>query len=90
LLVAWAVRSPTTISALKGRRHLSSCKDFNWQRPETERIATLSQQLTDASNGKWGSRQIFLANRNAPTMLRPSGGMVRDLTPKLNNNLYLL
>ena len=32
---------------LKGRRHLSSRKDFNWQRCETARIATLSQQLSD-------------------------------------------
>ena len=31
----------------KGRRSLSSCNDFNWQRRETARIATLSQQLSD-------------------------------------------
>ena len=33
------------ISGLKGRRDLLSRNDFNWQRLETARIATLSQQL---------------------------------------------
>jgi hypothetical protein len=33
---------------LKGRRHLLSRNDFNQQRLETARIATLSQQLSDA------------------------------------------
>ena len=33
---------------LKGRRDLLSRNDFNWQRLETARIATLSQQLSDA------------------------------------------
>ena len=32
LLRAAQVRPPRRISGLKGRRNLSSCNDFNWQR----------------------------------------------------------
>jgi hypothetical protein len=36
------------LSVVQRPAHLSSCKDFNWQRVETARIATLSQHIADA------------------------------------------
>jgi hypothetical protein len=67
-------------SWLKGRRYLSSRKDFNWQRRETARIATLSQQLfSDAGNGKWDPGK-FLGEPRPPTLVcLGAGGMASDL-----------
>jgi hypothetical protein len=44
---AWAVWGPGLAHrpGVKGQRDLSFCNEFNWQRLETARIATLSQQI---------------------------------------------
>ena len=65
---------------LKGLRYPSFRNGFNWQRLETARIATLSQQLSNVGNVKWDG-QIFRLAATPPTMLASGGrGMARDLT----------
>ena len=62
------------ISGLKGRRDLSFCNDFNWPRPKTALIATLSQPLFSVAL-KWQRRLTnFLVSREPPTVVCPGGG----------------
>src|ERR1700733_1872699 len=57
LSIAARAIHPSQFFGFKGRRHLLSRNDFNQQRLENPRIATLSQQLfSNAGNGKCGWR----------------------------------
>ena len=68
------------IFGLKGRRHLLSRNDFNWQRRETARIATLSQHI--AFRRLNGAPANFLANRSPPPCrVRGAGGGERSHGP---------
>ena len=65
---------------LKGRRHPLSRKDFNRQRCETARVATRSQQLADAGNGKWGPRNFSGEPQRPPPWCVRGAGVPSDLT----------
>ena len=84
-------RSPLAFCGSKGR-HPSSCNDFNSQRHETPRIATLSQQLfSDAGIGKWDPGK-FLGEPRPPTLVCMGGGgdgeRSRGLKLYYNNIVY--
>jgi hypothetical protein len=79
------------IFGLKGRRHLSSRNNFNWQRPETARIATLSQQSFFRLDGKWGLAKLYGGpQRPPPWCVRGAGDVERSHGLKLNYNTYTL
>jgi hypothetical protein len=60
-------------SAVQRRRHLLSRNDFNQQRLENPRIATLSQHCFSDAGRKWGPAN-YLVNRNAPHSGASGGG----------------
>ena len=62
---------------LKGRRHPSFRNDFNRQRLETARIATLSQQCFPTPEMENGAPANFSVSRDPPTMRRPGAGGCR-------------
>jgi hypothetical protein len=69
-----------SLSVVQRPAHLLSRNDFNQQRLENPRIATPSQQLSDACNGKWGPGRFFWVSRDPPTMRRPRGGGCRAIS----------
>ena len=65
---------------LNGRRHPSFRNDFNWQRRETARIATLSQQLFFRLDGKWGPAKLFGEPQRPPTWCVQGAGGWRAIS----------